>query len=189
MRWTVQRSEIEPGYLEVREDGQWIEEIQAPFRIWKWPRAFDSKEQIYQWLRETEFKSARNSVYRSLAARAHSSSDLKRKLETKRFSSSVITRVLEELQRLGYLEDDQLAESAILREFKRGYGPKYIELKLRSKGLSSQKMRELISKEMEEEKIRDLIRKSHFPKEKTIRSLQRRGFDLQLILKNFLPAR
>ena len=136
-----------------------IREIRAPFRIWKIPKSFETLEEIERWLKETEWKLARLSAYRLIAMRNYPAAELLRKLEQRRFSPSVCTLVVEELKKNGYLRDAEYAEAAILREFHRGFGPRYIELKLRSKGLNGEKIRELITDAMQRKKIRELIAK------------------------------
>ena len=115
-----------------------------------------------------DYAIARRAALRLLSMRTYHSGVLARKLEMKGFSKESCERVITECKRLGFLKDDE----AILREFRRGYGPRYIELKLR---VSSKEVRVLITREMQKEKIAEL-------KKKGIRALQRRGFDLDLVL-------
>ena len=175
MAFTIRKSAIEPDLFEIWEGEQCVREIAVSFRIYKIPKSFDSLEKLERWLKETEWKLARGGAYRLLAIRSQSSSALRQKLERKRFSASVCEQVLEELQRNGYLDDEEFERSAILREFKKGYGPRYIEMKLRSK-----RVRELISKEMQRERAEQLFAKLGGG-QKALRSLARRGFDPDII--------
>ena len=84
--------------------------------------------------------------------------------------------MVEELQRLGYVQDEEWARRLIEREFARGNGPRLIELKLKIKGVSPSQVRQIITREMERKKIRELMKKG-----KTPQSLVRKGFDYSLI--------
>ena len=126
-------------------------------------------------------KLARKTAFRLLAMRSYHSAKLRQKLEEKGFSKEVIEPVIEECKRLGFLQDEEWERCAILREFRRGYGPRYIEMKLR---LSRQKVREWISREMQRERAEQL-RKKLGSREKAIRSLQRRGFDFDIVIEIF----
>lgn len=162
-----------------------IEEIAVPFSIKKFPDSFTSIEAIKKWIRETEWKLVRMTAYRLIAMRQYPSTTLQKKLQEKRYSREVIDRIIEELKKNGYLKDDEFIEATILAEFRRGNGPRLIELKLRAKGLRGDKIRELITPEMQTERIRQLIPKLALRsnRQKMIGALQRRGFDLEIILK------
>jgi SOS response regulatory protein OraA/RecX len=155
MAYYLRRSSLEPSYFEVCEGEMIVQEIWAPFQIRKIPSSFESLEEITRYLQETEWKLAKGAAYRYLAARSLASPMLMQKLKKKQFSEEVCRKVVEELEKLGYLQDDEFERSLILREFKRGYGPKVIELKLKAKGLGSRKVRELITREMQSEKLKE----------------------------------
>ncbi|HSX25943.1 MAG TPA: regulatory protein RecX [Chlamydiales bacterium] len=178
MAFTLQRSAIDPNLLEVWCESQCIEEIFAPFIIRKIPVSFDSIERVKKWLVEIEWKLARSRAYWLIARRSYASGVLRQKLVEKRFSAAVCDRVIEELEKSGYLNDGAFFEQAILREFRRGYGPKYIEMKLKAQG---RKVRELVTPEMQKERIRQLLPKLKGDRQKAMRALFRRGFDLDLI--------
>lgn len=72
-----------------------------------------------------------------------------------------------------FLNDDALTEQLIKKEFRKGHGPRYIEMKLRSLGLSTENVRKSITLDMQKEMICKL--------KKSAASLQRRGFDLEAI--------
>ena len=106
---------------------------------------------------------------------------LRQKLEERGFAREDCERVIEECKRLGFLQDEEWERCAILREFRKGYGPRYIEMKLR---LSRQKVRELITREMQRERVGQLVKKLG-SREKAMRSLQRRGFDFDIAIEFF----
>ncbi len=126
-------------------------------------------------MEEKEYIMAKKAAFRLLSMRSYHSQVLFRKLEEKGFAKEVCEAVIAECQRLGFLNDDAF----ILRELRRGYGPRYIEWKLRVR-----KVRDVISREMQREQIRKMAAKVG-PREKAMRTLQRRGFDLDLIIEFF----
>lgn len=117
-------------------------------------------------IRWMDYSIARKRAFQLLSMRNYHSVVLARKLELKGCSPEDCQRVIEECKRLGFLKDDE----AILQEFRRGYGPRYIEWKL------GVEVRSVITREMQREKIQEFKRKG-------ILGLQRRGFDLDLILE------
>lgn len=177
----IKRSALEPDLFEVWDGEACIEEISASFPLKKWPKSFDSLEQIKLWLKEIEAKLARLTAYRLIAMRNYPGAVVLRKLQEKGYSESVSQTIVEELKRAGYIQDGEWIEQTVLREFRKGCGPRLIEMKLRSKGIASAQVRKLISPEMQREKIREILKK--FPKEKASRMLQRKGFDFDLILQ------
>ncbi|MES2273425.1 MAG: RecX family transcriptional regulator [Chlamydiota bacterium] len=188
MSISIRRSTIESHLFEVCRGAEVIEEISAPFAIRKIPSSFDSLEEVRRWLQETEWKLARLTAYRLIAMRSYCSPQLFRKIKEKGFSETICKGVIEELQNSGYLQDEEFEERAILREFQKGYGPRYIEMKLRSAGLGRLNIRKLITESMQREQIRRLIRKFSFGSsatslQKGIRTLLRRGFDSEIVLK------
>ncbi|HSX10168.1 MAG TPA: RecX family transcriptional regulator [Chlamydiales bacterium] len=126
-------------------------------------------------------KSARKIAFRLLSMRSYHSTKLLKKLEEKGFPKEVCEEVIAECKRLGFLQDDEWERSAILREFRKGYGPRYIEMKLR---LSREKVRGLISREMQRERIGQLVRRLG-SREKAMRAVQRRGFDFDIAIEFF----
>ena len=102
---------------------------------------------------------------------------LQRKLERKGCSKEICERVIEDCKRIGLFND----EDAILRELRRGYGPRAIECKLQ---LSREEVRRAITRDMQRQRIAEW-RAQSASREKAIRALQRRGFDLDLVIEIF----
>lgn len=109
--------------------------------------------------------------------RNYHSSVLANKLERKGCPKEICERVIADYKKMGFLNDDE----AILRELRRGYGPRAIEYKL---NLSRAEVRQAITREMQRERIKELLPKLG-PREKAIRTLQRRGFDFDLVIEIF----
>lgn len=124
-----------------------------------------------------DYPIARRKALRLLSMRNYHSSVLASKLERKGCPKEICERVIEDCKKLGFLNDDD----AILRELRRGYGPRAIEFRL---NLKRGEVRKAITREMQRERIREMVPKLG-PREKAIRTLQRRGFDFDLIIEIF----
>jgi len=173
---TLSKSAIDSTWYEIRSGADVIEEIEIRFSLYRIPKSFDSVELIHRWIEELERKLVRNRAYRLISARSYPSSLLRKKLLEKKYSETLCNEMVEELQRLGYVQDEEWARRLIEREFARGNGPRLIELKLKIKGVSPSQVRQIITREMERKKIRELMKKG-----KTPQSLVRKGFDYSLI--------
>ena len=124
-----------------------------------------------------DYPQTRRAALRLLCRMSYHSAVLSRKLAQKGFSKKSIDRVLDDCKRMGFLDDEQ----AILRELRRGYGPRYIQFKLQ---IPSDAVRDVITKDLQKERIGEMA--SKFPdKEKAIRTLQRKGFDFDIIIEIF----
>ncbi|PIS02028.1 MAG: hypothetical protein COT85_07770 [Chlamydiae bacterium CG10_big_fil_rev_8_21_14_0_10_42_34] len=124
-----------------------------------------------------DYSVARKKAFRLLSMRTYHSTVLFRKLEEKGCSKEVCEKVIQDCKRLGFLKDDEV----ILSLHRRGYGPRYIEFKLR---LPRQEVRALITRSMQKEKVLELKSKLG-SKEKAMRTLQRKGFDLDIVIEIF----
>ncbi|MDE3045877.1 MAG: regulatory protein RecX [Verrucomicrobiota bacterium] len=180
---TLIRSEVDPKWVEVKENERVIEEVEVPFRLYRIPRDFSSVEEALRWLFDIEKKLVKGRAYRLLAARSYSSAALLQKLIEKGYRESICREMIDELQRLGYLQDESFLLQLIEREFRRGYGPLYIEMKVKSKGLDPERVRILLTDARQLAMIRQLSAKlSRHSSQKKIQMLARRGFDLSLLL-------
>lgn len=130
---------------------------------------------------DLEWKTARQKAFRLLSLRNYHSQVLFRKLKEKGFSREICEKVIEDCKRIGLLKD----EDAILSEFRRGHGPRYIQFKLK---LEAQEVRAVITKTMQREKIAQMAPKLG-ERERALRTLQRRGFDIDLIIEFFSTMR
>jgi SOS response regulatory protein OraA/RecX len=185
MSFVLKKSTIDPALFEIALGVEVIKEIPIAFRIFRIPRQFASIQEIEQWVEREEKRLAKRAAYRLLAARNQSSSELRKKLILRGFSSLVIVEIVEELKRLGMISDADFEIALIERELKRGHGPRYIEMKLRSMGLNTSQIRRIVDENVQREAIRKLIPKLRNP----ATALQRRGFDTGVIfleLKNSL---
>ncbi len=120
---------------------------------------------------EKELKRAKNSAYRFLAIRPRSRQEVERKLRDKEFPLSVISRVIDHLDRLGYVNDREFAgQWARSRVRLRGFGRRRIEQELREKGVDREIVQEVLSSLFEDSSEIDVARKEA---EKKLRTLSR----------------
>lgn len=141
-------------------------------------------------MEDEEKKRARSKALKLLAGQNYPSQMLRRKLIMNGFSENVAIETVKWVQQLGYVKDDEYLRAAIRQQQERGHGKKAILWKLRSKGFSE----EAIEKEMSETLPLTLQKKtlvktmaklslSMQPSErkKTVMTLLRRGFPIELI--------
>lgn len=124
-----------------------------------------------------DYTEAKKKAFRLLSMRNYHTEVLQRKLMEKGCLKEVAEQVIADCKRLGFLND----QDAILRELKRGLGPRAIEYKLR---LKKEEVRKWISREMQKKRISELLPKLG-PREKAFRTLQRKGFDLDILVEFF----
>ena len=185
MSFTLQKSAIDSGVYEILAFGEVVKELTVPFKLYKWPSTFSSIEEIERFISSEEKRASTRAAYRLVAAKPQSAFELKQKLERKGFSQNCLNALIEEFKQLGYLSDADLTRSIIEKEIRKGYGPRYIEAKLRSLGLAADQVRKIVTDKQQREAIATL--KKRWPKPAA--ALQRRGFDIGLIfseLKNFV---
>ncbi len=133
-----------------------------------------------------EREKAKQYALRLLARKSYSSNQLRSKLKEKGYSEEIVSEWIEWLIRVELLQDDLLLSSLIERELNRGYGPRAIAWKLRSKGYFSEDITKSIAKSISLEKQREAIRiwagKKKGEIRKKVTDLIRRGFDPDLVL-------
>ena len=181
---TLRKSLFEPDLFEIVENETVLKEIPIRFRIYKFPRRFESIQAIERWIEDEERKLAKRVAYRLLGIKNQSKSELRKKLGKRGISDAVCELMIEDLERLGCLSDDSYEIDLIEKELRKGHGPLYIEMKLRSLGFENSRVRKIVDEEVQRKTIRKWIPKLKNP----AASLQRRGFDLEIIfseLKNF----
>jgi regulatory protein len=121
-------------------------------------------------------------VLRLLSLKSYSTYELRKKLVQKGFEPEEIEIVLEKFQKLGFLNDQDVAERRSQAYKRRGYGPHRIAGKFKQQGLKPSSY----SSEEQKEMILRLLNSPPFlrkDRDKKIAALQRRGFDLEIIFE------
>ncbi len=180
MFW-LQRSTIDHQWLEIHSQTGIVAEVKVPFCIRRFPKSFDSLDTVHSWLKDTERRLVKLKAYQLVSMRSYASSVLLSKLMERGYARSVCLDVVDELKALGYVQDEEFAKGLVLREFAKGYGPRYIEMKLKSIGLSSDLVAQLITPSMQRKKMMDL--KNKWGEKAQIQKFIRRGFDLQIAIE------
>ncbi len=120
---------------------------------------------------DKELGRARNAAYRYLTYRPRSRTEIEQKLEEKGFAGPIVQSVLNDLGRLGYINDREFARQwAASRVRLRGFGGRRIERELRNKGVSRDIIHEAVGHVFEDTSEVDIARREA---EKKVRNLTR----------------
>lgn len=81
-------------------------------------------------------RAARDTAFRLLAQREHSTDELRRKLKKRGYGAATITTVVESLDAAHSVSDARFAESFVRARSERGQGPLRIRAELRERGVT-----------------------------------------------------
>ncbi|MGD9366123.1 MAG: regulatory protein RecX [Desulfobacteraceae bacterium] len=104
-------------------------------------------------------KACLNKAFRILARRDHSRAELTRKLAEHGYDGQSIQSVINECQRLGYLDDKRFAYTYCEQLLRKGYGPIVIQQKLYAKGLPAGIIKECVASHCDESVQLDVCRR------------------------------
>ena len=93
---------------------------------------------------DVDYKTTLNKALRILARRDHTKNELKKKLENKVDDSQVLTKVLNQLEKDGYVDDYAFAYKYLRYRSELGFGPRKIYHELQSKGIDKKKIFEIL---------------------------------------------
>jgi regulatory protein len=141
------------------------------------------------------FVRAKNAAYRLLTFRPRSCAELRQKLQDKAFDAVIIDAVLNDLARLGYVNDRKFAEQfASSRIRLRGLGKRRVERELGNKGIERQIVSETLARIFEGDTEIETAKKAAEKKINSLKSidretkrrrlagfLERRGFSYEII--------
>lgn len=167
--------------LELRVDGEVWKVVARPLfrRDMKGLKRCSSMEELEALFSTLEQKAALQEAFRLLAARDHFAMEVQKKLEAKGLSQEAVAFAIKKCEDLGYLDEKRLIERTIQTLKRRGKGPRFIAQKLRERvGYIPD-----IPRGTEEEIAALLHKRAGASREKAIRFLLSRGFDLESILK------
>ncbi len=138
---------------------------------------------------QEEFNAARNRLLRLLGFRLRSRFEAEETLRREGYTGPVIEAALEEMERLGYIDDARFCSEYTYSRFRRGYGPHRIRLELKQKrvggNLVEERLAALFRGPAEVDQARSLVDKKlaagYNPADRSARRrcaalLQRRGF-------------
>jgi regulatory protein len=144
---------------------------------------------------DTFLKRAKNTAYRYLTIRSRSCSELAQKLRDREFPPSIISSVIDHLEKLGYLNDEQFArEWVATRVRSRGLGRRRLEQELRMKGVRPDIIRDTLGTLFDDASEADIARREADRKLRTLTRfepevrrrrlagfLERKGFSSEII--------
>lgn len=146
---------------------------------------------------DVDYRAAFNKALRMLARRDHTKNELKKKLANRIDDCHVLTNVLNQLEKDGYINDYAFASKYLRYRSGLGFGPRKIYYELQSKGVDKENIRDSfknfevdwidITKSAFQKKFGEIdnqnkTQRSH---EKEIRFLVQRGFiydDIKTVL-------
>lgn len=117
---------------------------------------------------------------RLLAIKSRTTEELRKKLTLRGFPGVEIEAVIQKFTSQGYLSDEEIVARRFQAYLEKGYGPRYIALKLKQQGLRMPPYPAALQKQV----ALKLLRKASFQSkdaQKRGAALQRRGFDLDVI--------
>ena len=137
-------------------------------------------------------ESLRDRALRLLARREHTRAELTRKLSARSEDPGELERVLDDLERHGWVSERRVVEQRV-HTLRKRYGARRIERDLRQKGVSGDAVAAAVDglKAGEFEAAREVWRRKFggaqprrpADRARQVRFLQGRGFDLEVILK------
>jgi len=147
-----------------------------------------SKKELSDLLLRLDIKISRGIVYKLLALRGYMKLELVEKLKTRKIDPRAINEVLQECERLGYLDDQREGKLFIGRQKRKGWGPNMIALKLKSKApdlldlakISNEEQLEMIKHWIKKKTLRQDFEEIKV-KQKLYRFLKNKGFEETLI--------
>jgi regulatory protein len=97
-------------------------------------------------LKEKELTRAKNAAYRFLSYRPRSRAEIEAKLRDKEFDDAIVAAVLVDLERLGFVNDEQFARAWARGRIRlRGFGRRRIDQELKAKGVAPEIIREAVA--------------------------------------------
>ena len=151
-----------------------------------------SEENFEILIKKIEPQVARRYVYNLLAKQAYLSTEIEAKLYFKQVSHEIISQIVSECSRLGYLNDHEVITRFIKKKTRQGWGRARIESALIQKGvvnIRSNLFTQMLSSNQQKEALITWIEKKYPDyqkadsqmKGKIFRALRRRGFSESLI--------
>lgn len=135
---------------------------------------------------DIEEKTALKLVLKLLAQREYFSKELKDKLLRKGLTTSVVEKTIEFCTTRGYLNDEMQTQRVVARELRKGRGPRYIALKLKAKGVQTERVWVIDQKSSIEALLPKLCKKYDLRtaegRRKLFHALHHRGFETESIL-------
>lgn len=159
------------------------------------PRSISSKEELADCVAALEYQGTKRFLFYCLARRNYTSQQVKKKLKELLVNEQTASQVIEEMQQLGYLNDEDFVQNYVKSMLAQKKSSKYIVAKLRTKGIQpAHTIKFLDELDTDDQRMENLVgllqgryklNKStdYHTKQKIIASLFRKGFDIDDIKK------
>ena len=182
MDFFLRRSPIDPHFVEIVCGAAVVQEKEVSLAVRNGGKRFSSRGECLEWLYLEEIRLAKSAAYQLLTGRQYSRAALEKKLLHKHFSLSICALVLDDIQKLGYLNDFAYAENFVEQQLAKGYGPRHIERQLRFLGMETQSVRTVADRSGQMAAIKKALAKNRNKKPPALVAfLLRRGFDSDCI--------
>ncbi len=129
-----------------------------------------------------------NAALRLLTSRDHGCTELAQKLQQRGFNAQDIEPVIKECIRLSYLDDERFSLGFMQQLVRKGYGPKRIRQRLRSRGVSMAMIQEVLSRHLPESVQVETCRMTANKKLSSVAFVSKSG-ELKVRLYRFLTGR
>jgi SOS response regulatory protein OraA/RecX len=147
-------------------------------------KTFLTVQEVDQWFYSVEYKIAKSYLLFLLGRRDYLKKALVEKLSGKEISDKTSTKILQEFERLGYINDRRIVQS-LINKYQEKNSLKEIQSILFKKGVDYKQYSDLlstISKTTQEEAIKKLVaKKKDKDRRKLFSYLYRKGFETALI--------
>jgi len=154
-----------------------------------------SKKELSDLLLKVDIKIGRYIAFKLLALRGYMKAELENKLKSRKIDPKAIDEVLNDCERLGFLDDQREGKLFVNRHKQKGWGPLMIALKLKSKAPNLTHLATISSDEqlkMIQHWIDKKTRSQDFDdikcKQKLYRFLKGKGFDDTLIRQSLFQG-
>lgn len=145
----------------------------------------------------TDYPAAKRYLLAALCKQSLCTSQIRQRLKRREVPPEMIEELIEEVIRLGFVDDKQWVESFVRRQQARHDGPMAIKLKLRAKGVEGDLIDELVPRDesLQLEQIQELLQSRYRKfdltdfkqRHKAVAALARKGFNLDIILQACNP--
>jgi regulatory protein len=192
MQLSLQPDECDPGKKWIVVDGQPWRSLNRS--IWgrrpKIPNTLETEQALEAWWAKHELARAKNYALYRLSKQAYLSYDLRRLMNQKQVSGNVIDEVIDDLERIGYLDDEAWIGSFVKRRLAAKDGPNKISAALRNKRVPEQQIEAALSDDANHlDSITQLLAtryrsrdlSDYKEKQKVIAALMRKGFPYDAI--------
>ena len=140
-----------------------------------------------------DYSAAKKYVLAALCKQSLCSSQIRQRLKRREVPPEMIEDLIEEVTRLGFVDDKLWVESFVRRQQARHDGPMTIKYKLRSKGVENVLIDDLVPQDesLQLEQIQGLLKgryrkfdlNDYKQRQKAVAALARKGFSLDIILQ------